>query len=96
MGLCLGREVGNRPQPASPTESHHTKLSSWLQSWPCSLGLASGWVARVLGWHSLTSAGGEAAGYRTASGLWWPREPLGPMGTDSTLDIPSFPCVQVI
>lgn len=41
----------------SPPECTH-KLGSWLQSRPCSLGLASGWVARVLGWHSLTSAGG--------------------------------------
>lgn len=57
MGLRLG-EGRERQQPCPPHRSAHT-LGSWLQSRPCSLGLASGWVACVLGWHSLTSAGGR-------------------------------------
>lgn len=57
LGLCPGggRE---RQQPCPLHWSAHT-LGPWLQSRPCSLGLASGWGARVLGWHSLMSAGGR-------------------------------------
>ena len=56
LGLCLGGSE-ERQQPRPLHRIAHT-LGPWLQSRPCSLGLASGWGAHVLGWHSLTSAGG--------------------------------------
>lgn len=84
-------EVGNTTTLPVPPERTH-KLGSWLQSRPCSLGLASGWGARVLGWHSLTSTGAESRLQDWPSGLRWLREPLGThAGRDSALDIPVFP-----
>lgn len=91
LGLCLGGSE-ERQQPRPLHRSAHT-LGPWLQSRPCSLGLASGWGARVLGWHSLTPAwAGSSRLQDWPSGLQPPREPLGThTSRDSALDIPVFP-----